>query len=166
MEEIGKPVQDIKYIREMVLAILEGREKAVVDFSDTRAAFAMKSDEELKKAAWLFGPMNKHWLVGIGSRLGLTAIRLHLPFVETVVKSTIFEQFCGGTTLLECQHTIDKLAGQKCLTILDYGAEAKEKESDFNQTMNETIRAIEFASRSEHIPVVSTKITGLAIGFP
>ena len=162
MEEIGKPVQDIKYIREMVLAIKEGRAKAVVDFSNTQAAFAIKSDDELKKAAWLFGLMNKHWLVGIGSRLGLAAIRLHLPFVETAVKNTIYEQFCGGTTLLECQGRIDKLAGQKCQTILDYGAEAKEKESDFNQTMNETIRAIEFASRSEHIPVVSTKITGLA----
>ena len=162
MEEIGKPVQDIKYIREMVLAIKEGRAKAVVDFSNTQAAFAIKSDDELKKAAWLFGLMNKHWLVGIGSRLGLAAIRLHLPFVETAVKNTIYEQFCGGTTLLECQGRIDKLAGQKCQTILDYGAEAKEKESDFNQTMNETIRAIEFASRSEHIPVVSTKITGMA----
>ncbi|MCB9291974.1 MAG: proline dehydrogenase family protein [Lewinellaceae bacterium] len=163
MKEIGKPViKDIKKLREMVLAIKEGREQAVVDFSNTEAAFAALSDAELKKAAWLFGLMNKHWLVGIGSRLGLAAIRLHLPFVESVVKSTIFEQFCGGTTLLECQKTIDKLAGQGCLTILDYGAEAKEREEDFNHTMNETIRAIEFASRSEHIPVVSTKITGMA----
>ncbi|MCB0547622.1 MAG: proline dehydrogenase family protein [Phaeodactylibacter sp.] len=162
MEEIGKPVRDIKHIREMVQAIMEGREQAVVDFSNTKAAFAIKSDDELKKSAWLFGLMNKHWLVGIGSRLGLAAIRLHLPFVESVVKNTIFEQFCGGTTLLECQGTIGRLAGQGCLTILDYGAEAKEKEEDFNHTMNETIRAIEFASRSAHIPVVSTKVTGMA----
>ena len=162
MKGIGKPVKDIKYIREMVQAIMEGREQAAVDFTDTKAAFAIKSDAELKKAAWLFGLMNKHWLVGIGSRLGLAAVRLHLPFVESVVKRTIFEQFCGGTTLLDCQGAINRLAEQRCLTILDYGAEAKEKEEDFNHTMNETIRAIEFASRSEHIPVVSTKITGMA----
>ncbi|MCB0586143.1 MAG: proline dehydrogenase family protein [Phaeodactylibacter sp.] len=162
MEEMTNTVNDIENLRKMVQAVLEGREQAVVDFSNMEAAFAMKSGEELKRAAWLFGLMNKHWLVGIGSRLGLAAVRLHLPFIEKIVKNTIFEQFCGGTTLLECQPTIDRLASQGCFTILDYGAEAKEKEEDFNQTMNETIRAIEFASRSPHIPVVSTKITGMA----
>lgn len=162
MEKIGKPVKDIENLRKMVKAVLEGKEKAAVDFSNTETAFATRTDAELKKAAWLFGLMNRHWLVGIGSKVGLAAIRMHLPFVESVVKNTIFEQFCGGTTLLECQRAIDRLAAQGCLTILDYGAEAKEKEEDFNHTMNETIRAIDFASRSAHIPVVSTKLTGMA----
>jgi proline dehydrogenase len=48
------------------------------------------------------------------------------------------------------------------LTILDYGAEAKEKEEDFNITMNEVIRGIDFASTNASVPVVSTKITGMA----
>jgi proline dehydrogenase len=49
------------------------------------------------------------------------------------------------------------------LTILDYGAEAKETEQDFNHTMTENIRAIDFASQGEHkVPVISTKVTGLA----
>lgn len=161
MEKLGKPVLDIEKIRKMVQAVMEGKEKAVVDFKDTEAAFTIQSDAELKKAAWLFGLMNKHWLVGIGSKVGLAAIRMHLPFVESVVKNTIFEQFCGGTTLLESQKTIDKLGSRGCLAILDYGAEAKETETDFNHTMNETIRAIEFASRSRFIPAVSAKITGL-----
>jgi proline dehydrogenase len=47
-------------------------------------------------------------------------------------------------------------------TILDYGAEAKERETDFNYTMNENLRAIDFASRNPSIRVISTKITGLA----
>ncbi len=162
MDNVGKPVKDTEHIRKVVQAVMNGEKEPVVDFSDTRTAFAEKSDAELKKAAWLFGLMNKHWLVGIGSKVGLAAIRLHLPFVESVVKNTIFEQFCGGTTLLQCQKVIGRLARQRTLTILDYGAEAKEKEEDFNHTMNEAIRAIEFASRSEHIPVVSTKITGMA----
>lgn len=133
----------------------------VVDFENTEIAFANKSDWELKKAAWLFGLMNKHWLVGLGSKIGVAAIRMHLPFIESMVKNTIFEQFCGGTTLLECQKTIDKLYKHNTLTILDYGAEAKEREEDFNHTMNETIRAIDFAATNKSVPVVSTKITGL-----
>ena len=133
-----------------------------VDFSNTEIAFAHLSDRELKKTAWLFNMMSKPWLVKYGSGLGLWAVEHGLPFAETVVKNTVFEQFVGGTTLLNSQPNIERLAAHNTLTILDYGAEAKETETDFNYTMNENIRAIEFASRSEHIPVVSTKVTGLA----
>lgn len=133
-----------------------------VDFSNTEIAFAHLSDRELKKTAWLFNMMSKPWLVKYGSGLGLWAVERGMPFAETVVKNTVFEQFVGGTTLLDSQPNIDRLAAHNTLTILDYGAEAKETETDFNYTMNENIRAIDFASRSKHIPVVSTKVTGLA----
>ncbi|MEL7222572.1 MAG: proline dehydrogenase family protein [Bacteroidota bacterium] len=121
-----------------------------------------KSNEELKKSAWLFSLMNKQWLVGLGSSLGLTAIKMRLPFVESIVKHTVFDQFCGGTTLLESMPTIEALGKHKVATILDYGAEAKVTEDDFNQTMKETIRAIEFADKTAAVPVVSTKISGMA----
>jgi len=134
----------------------------IVDFDDTKTAFAMKSNEALKKSAWLFGLMNRHWLVGIGSKVGLAAVKMHLPFVESIVKSTIYEQFCGGTTLLNSVPTIQALADQSTYTMLDYGVEGKETEEDFNNTMNEIIRAIEFAARRESVPVVSTKVTGMA----
>jgi len=133
-----------------------------VDFSNTEIAFAHLNNRELKKMTWLFSMMSKPWLVKYGSALGLWAVEKRLPFAEFAVKNTIFEQFVGGTTLLDCQRNIDRLAAYHTLTILDYGAEAKETEQDFNYTMNENIRAIEFASRSPHIPVVSTKVTGLA----
>ncbi len=133
-----------------------------VDFSNTEIAFAHLSDQELKKTAWLFNMMSKPWLVKYGSGLGLWAVEHGLPFAETVVKNTVFEQFVGGTTLLNSQQNIERLAAHNTLSILDYGAEAKETEGDFNYTMNENLRAIDFASRSEHIPVVSTKVTGLA----
>ena len=133
-----------------------------LDFGNTEIAFSHLSDKELKKVAWLFGLMNKHWLVGIGSKLGIAAIRLHLPFVESIVKNTIYEQFCGGTTLLECLPNINRLAASNTLTILDYGAEGKTTEEDFNLTMNEIIRAIEFAAQNKTMPVVTTKITGMA----
>ncbi len=133
-----------------------------LDFTNTEIAFSSKSDEELKKAAFLFSTMNKNWLVQVGSKLGLAAIKLRLPFVETIVKNTIFEQFCGGTTLRESQPTIKSLFDFDVQTILDYGAEAKETEHDFNLTMNENIRAIDFAAVNASVPVISTKVTGLA----
>ncbi|MEM1322456.1 MAG: proline dehydrogenase family protein, partial [Bacteroidota bacterium] len=133
-----------------------------VDFSNTEIAFTSKTDVELRKAGLLFSMMNKSWLVNVGSRMGLIALKLRLPFVQSIIKSTMFDQFVGGTTLLECKPNIEKLYQHDALTILDYGAEAKKTEKDFNRTMNETIRAIEFAFTNASVPVVSAKITGLA----
>jgi len=133
------------------------------DFNDTATAFSHLSDSELKKAAWLFRMMNRPWLVKYGSSLGLMAVEWNLPFAEKVIRHTIFEQFVGGSTLLDCQKSIERLAALNTFTILDYGAEAKETEQDFNHTMTENIRAIDFATQSGgKIPVISTKITGLA----
>ncbi|HND88862.1 MAG TPA: proline dehydrogenase family protein, partial [Saprospiraceae bacterium] len=133
-----------------------------IDFSNTEIAFAHLDNRELKKTAWLFSMMSKPWLVKYGSQLALWAVENGLPFAERVVKETVFEQFVGGATLLGSQRSIERLADYGTLTILDYGAEGKESETDFNFTMNEFVRAIDFASRSPHIPVMSIKITGLA----
>ncbi len=136
---------------------------ALPNFSDTATAFAHLSDQELKQAAWLFRMMNRPWLVKYGSSLGLLAVEWNLPLAERIIRHTIFEQFVGGSTLLESQKSIDRLAQSNTLTILDYGAEAKETEQDFNHTMTENMRAIDFASQSGgKIPVISTKITGIA----
>ncbi len=163
MKESGIPVPI------MAKQILEAWQKeggdmpqALPDFDDTAAAFAHKSDHELDKAARLFGLMNYHWLVGVGSMLGLAAIRMRMPFVETVVKRTIFEQFCAGTTLLDSAGNIQKLHSAGVFSALDYGVEAKETEEDFNHTMNEIIRAIEFSDQTEGIRFICVKLTGLA----
>lgn len=162
MKELGKPVpKDLDKVKAIAEGML-GQQTLALDFFNTEIAFAHKTNDQLKKAAWLFGLMNKHWLVGIGSTLGLAAIRLRLPFVETIVKATIFDQFCGGTTLLESLPSIEELERFSTFAILDYGAEAKTTEEDFNHTMKETIRAIEFAKHADAVPVVSTKITGMA----
>ena len=133
-----------------------------IDFSNTEIAFAHLSDKELKKTAWLFNMMNKPLLVKYGSALALWAVENGIPPAEWAVRKTVFSQFVGGTTLLDSQPSIERLAEHNTLTILDYGAEAKETELDFNHTMNENIRAIDFANRSvKSIPVISTKVTGL-----
>lgn len=133
-----------------------------LDFFNTEIAFSNKSNKELKDTAWLFSMMNKPWLVNMGSKLGLIALKLRLPFTHTIIKNTIFRQFVGGTTLLECSKTIEKLYENKVQTILDYGAEAKTTEAEYNRTMNEFIRAIEFANTHDSVPVVTAKISGLA----
>lgn len=135
------------------------KSQPLVDFSNTEIAFSHLSDRG-SKTAWLFRLMNKPWLVQYGANLALWAIENNLPFAERIVKNTVFKQFVGGTTLLDSQPNIDHLAAFNVLTVLDYGVEGKEKELDFNYTMNENLRAIDFASRSKHIPVVTPKSPG------
>ncbi|MCZ2101675.1 MAG: proline dehydrogenase family protein [Chitinophagales bacterium] len=132
-----------------------------LDLSNTENAFSNKSDKELKHTAWLFRMMNNATFVKIGSRLGLFGINFKIPFTETIIRKTIFPQFCGGESLLDCQPVIDKLYEYDVMTILDYGSESKSDEDDLDTTMAETIRAIEMAASNNSVPVVSTKLTGL-----
>jgi proline dehydrogenase len=136
--------------------------KLNIDFSNTAIAFSSKSDRELRKMAWLFSMMNKQWLVNMGSKIGLWAVEWNLPFAQTIVKNTIFEQFCGGISLEECRKNITKLADFQANTILDYGAEAKDTEADYDFTKNEFIKAITFAATTNTVPIVSIKVTGMA----
>lgn len=132
------------------------------DFKDTAIAFSHLSDGELQERVLLFSLMNKPWLVDLGSSLGLKAVKWNLPFARSIVKATLFKQFVGGNSLLNSVPSIEKLAEHQIATILDYGVEATESEDDFNATFRENLRAIEFASSNANVPVVSTKLSGLA----
>lgn len=134
--------------------------RPLVDFENTEYAFAMKSDRELKKSAWLFKMMQNTALVQVGSSLALLALKLRLP-VQWAIKRTIFEQFCGGTTLLECVPTIQKMADYGVTTMLDYGTEGKQTEEEFNKTMRATNNSIRFGQRNAAVHVVTVKISGL-----
>lgn len=131
-----------------------------VDFQNTEIAFERKSNKELKRMKWLFRLMSKNFLVSIGGKITLLALRLRLP-IKGLIKMTIFPQFCGGTSLEASESTIFELAQYNVATILDYGAEGKETEADFDRSMKQTIKSIEFASTNTMVPVVSCKITGL-----
>lgn len=133
-----------------------------IDLDDGRVALAHKTDAELLESARLFRLLSNPWLSRIGSAIGQWAVRLRLPFAEEIAHATIYRQFVGGRTLLEVERACARLSGRDVLSILDYGAEGKDDEAAYNQTMAECIRAIEFAARQHSIPMVSTKLSGLA----
>ena len=138
------------------------RQPLVVDFNNTEIAFSHKSNSELKRTAWLFRLMNKQWLVDAGSNVGLWLSNVGIRIFNPIVKATIFRQFCGGTSLENSADAIDHLVQRHTLSVLDFGAEAKSKEEDFDRTLEENLRAIDFAGSREGVPVVSSKVTALA----
>ena len=133
-----------------------------IDFGNTEIAFSNKSNKELKKMYRLFRFMKMPTLTSIGSSLGLLAIRLRLPFAKTMIRHTIFEQFCGGESLLDSQAAIDKLHKFGTLTMLDYGAEGKTSKAELDEVREEFLRAIEFAASNTSVPIITIKVTGLA----
>ncbi len=134
---------------------------SVVNFSDTEIAFANKNNKELKRTSLLFMFMNKPWLVQTGSMIGMWLNQTGINIFNPIIKQTIFKQFCGGTTLAECQQVVKHLQENKTLAILDYGAEGKTKDEEFDQTMEENLKAIRFASSIAGVPVISIKVTAL-----
>jgi proline dehydrogenase len=132
----------------------------LVDFKNVAIAYERKSNQDLRKMTWLFKMMSNKNFVVLGSQLTLLAFKLRLP-IKGVVKQTIFQQFCGGTTFKECQKTINELEAYNVGTILDYGAEGKKNDAAFDLTVTETIKALEFAATNTAVPVVSCKVTGL-----
>lgn len=139
----------------------EAEKKITLDFSDTKTAFAQKNSKELKKTIRLFSLMNRAWLVKIGTAIGALALKINFPFAKRITRNTIFKQFCGGESLLDCQATIDHLYKYKTKTILDYGLEAKSTEEELKNVEIELIRAIELAASNNSVPVVSIKISAL-----
>ena len=132
-----------------------------VSFDNTQVAFAGKDDAELQKSAWLFRIMSNSTIVDIGSHITQLALQIGLP-VQTILKSTIYEHFCGGESLEETEPMVANLAEQGVSTILDYGVEAKESQAEFDANLTEQIRAIKFADARDSVPYVSCKITGYA----
>lgn len=136
-------------------------ENPIVDFTNTEVAFSHMKDNELLATRWLFRLMNNSTLVDLLSNTALYGLKWNLPLVEWAIKKTIFSHFCGGQSLKDCAPQIERLLTSRVLTILDYGAERKEHEEDFDKTCGQTLKAIEFASGNPGVPCVSTKLTGM-----
>ncbi len=160
MKKSVGPVKDFSQIQVGLEALRADYPR--LDFDDTATTFSHLSDAELKRSAYLFGLMNKPWLTNMLAGVGLKAVAWGLPGAAWMVKKTIYPQFVGGTSLVATEPAIERLWSRGVASVLDYGAEAKETEQDFNATMKEVLRGIEFAARNEAVPVVSTKISGMA----
>jgi proline dehydrogenase len=132
-----------------------------LDFQDTATAFADKSDAELREKYRLFRMLNSPFLNAIGTRAATFALAIGLP-VEGLIKKTIFEQFCGGENIAECEPVVQKLGRARIGAILDYAIEGRSTEQDFDSTKNEIIRTIERAKDDPNIPFSVFKVTGIA----
>ncbi|MBS1572521.1 MAG: proline dehydrogenase family protein [Bacteroidetes bacterium] len=129
-------------------------------FNDTKIAFADKSTQQLEKAKWMFTMIQYPSLTGIGIDALNFTIKNNFPFVENIVKNTLFEQFCGGVSREESSKVVQQMYKHHIGSIFDYAIEGKEDETTFDITCEEIKQNIKFAEGNPAIPFVVFKPTG------
>tara|TARA_R110002072_G_scaffold72613_14_gene173483 strand:- start:3793 stop:4953 length:1161 start_codon:yes stop_codon:yes gene_type:complete len=129
-------------------------------FNNTEIAFSLKSDSELERAYFLFKLIQSQPMVRIGTAVTNFAIKAHLP-VEGLIRSTVFDHFCGGVTEEDCIPNIEKMYDYGVHSVLDYSVEGKETEEQFDIVKKKTLKNIEFAKEKGAVPFVVFKPTGV-----
>jgi proline dehydrogenase len=132
-----------------------------ISFDNTQIAFSSQSNGNLKRSYWLFKLVSSPAFVNAGKHLTNIALGLHLP-IKWLIKPTIFKHFCGGETVAESRVKMNELAKHTIKSILDYSAEGKESEKDFDNCTEEVISIIGEASRNKNIGFAVFKPTGVA----
>ncbi len=128
-------------------------------FDNTEIAFALKSDSELERAYFLFKMISIEPLVRIGTAATNFALKAHLP-IEGLIRSTVFDHFCGGVNEEDCLPVIDKMYQKGVSSVLDFSVEGKESEQDFDSALNTTLKIIDFSKEIKAIPIAVFKPTG------
>ncbi|PUZ27280.1 L-proline dehydrogenase [Chitinophaga costaii] len=132
-----------------------------LSFENTGIAFEAKTNQQLKKANFLFSAMGRPWLVKVGAAAMPLALKIGLP-IKGLIKSTIFSQFCGGENMPEAAAASEVLGKYNVGVVLDYGVEAMEGEHNYDHAVEEFTRAIRFAAGKPYIPFIAIKVTGFA----
>lgn len=132
-----------------------------LSFDNTQNAFAYKSTPDLKKAKFLISVIQNPLMVSLATKVTPFLMKMGFP-INGILRNTVFKQFVGGETLEESARTAKLLASYDVQVILDYGVEAKEGESNFDDVTSHIIEAIDFAATQNNIPFISVKITGIA----
>tara|TARA_B100000768_G_scaffold142062_1_gene133854 strand:- start:350 stop:1510 length:1161 start_codon:yes stop_codon:yes gene_type:complete len=129
-------------------------------FNNTKIAFSLKTDSELERSFFLFKLIQSQPMVKIGTAVTNFALKAHLP-IEGLIRSTVFDHFCGGVTEEDCISNIEQMHTNGVCSVLDYSVEGKETEEQFELVKAKTLKNIEFAKEKEAIPFVVFKPTGV-----
>lgn len=129
-------------------------------FDNTEIAFKLKNDAQLERAYFLFKMISKEPLVKIGTAATKFALNLNLP-VEGLIRSTVFDHFCGGVNEKDCMPVVASLEKASVYSVLDYSVEGKEEKTQFDTTMEKVMELTRFAEKKDTMPFAVFKPTGL-----
>ncbi len=129
-------------------------------FENTEKAFAHKSDADLAKAYRLFQTFSFPFLVNYGPKIANWAMTMGVP-IKSLIKKTIFHQFCGGETIKESNQFAKKLYNNRIGAILDYSVEGEGTAENLKKTFQELKRVIDEAANKPEYPFAVFKPSGI-----
>ena len=131
-------------------------------FDNTEFAFQAKSNQDLKKAHFLYKMIGNPSLTKLGGTVfNSMPFVVNLPLVKPIIKNTIYTQFVGGETADEAVKVANELYKYGVSSILDYSVEGQTEEADFDHARDVMLNLVELAKNNPSIPFVVFKPTGL-----
>ena len=130
-------------------------------FDNTAVAFSLKSDAALERAYFLFKLIGHQPLVRIGAKVAEFAFNAHLP-VEGLVRATVFDQFCSGTSAHDSLQVVEQLSEKGVYSVLDYSVEGAKEEISLDVCYQNTLDTIAQSTNNPNIPFSVFKPTGFA----
>mgnify|MGYP001183841886 CR=1 FL=1 len=128
-------------------------------FENTRIAFASKTDLELRKSYWLFRLIESPLLNKIGTLSIQILLKLRAP-IEGLIRTTMFNHFCVGTTIEESQIVIKNLKKINVDSCLNYSVEGVKSEIGFEKSLNQILKITAISNPNLGTPFVVLKPTG------
>lgn len=116
-----------------------------VDFSNTQKAFEYRTDRELRRAKLLFSSFKSPAVISFGAKVLFALKKIGLS-PNRLIKSLIYNHFCGGITLDDTQRVTNMLSKYHVFSIPDYSVEGKTTDEGIESIIEETSRTMAFAA--------------------
>ena len=129
-------------------------------FDNTKRAFHLKTDYDLKKALIIFKLISSKRLVSIGSRLVYFLYKINMS-INFLFKDTVFKQFCAGTNKQETLEIVDQLSKSKIYSYVHYASENIKTDEDLDLSLKQILSSFAFSKLNKNISFVVFKPTSL-----
>ena len=129
-------------------------------FDNTKRAFHLKTDYDLKKALIIFKLISSKRLVSIGSRLVYFLYKINMS-INFLFKDTVFKQFCAGTNKQETLEIVDQLSKSKIYSYVHYASENIKTSEDLDLSLKKILSSFAFSKLNKNISFVVFKPTSL-----
>ena len=130
----------------------------MVRFENTKTAYKLKTDQELRKAYLLFRLFSKQLLVRFGGKLVLFLLRLRIP-IKGILKNTVYQQFCAGVTENDSMELVNLLADLNVKSYMHYAAEGQLTEKGMDASLNHVLKTLTYSSANSALPFAVFKAT-------
>ena len=134
----------------------------MVRFENTKTAYKLKTDQELRKAYLLFRLFSKQLLVRFGGKLVLFLLCLRIP-IKGILKNTVYQQFCAGATEDDSMELVDLLSDLNVKSYMHYATEGQRTEKGMDASLNHVLETLSHSSANSALPFAVFKAT--AFGF-